>query len=173
MTEPVSLNDLNTTSKDSFVDTLGGIFEHSPWVAEQVHEQRPFSSVTTLHQAMVAIVKESTIEARQQLICSHPELAGKEAKEGGLTDDSKNEQASAGLDQCTPQELAKLNQLNAVYRDKFHFPFIIAVRGRNRQEIMEDMEARIGNAPQVEFERCIDEIARIAELRLNALLNGN
>ncbi len=170
MTQLSSLKQLNTTDRDTFIALLGGIFEHSPWVAERVYGKQPFSDITELHRAMVSVVQESTREERLKLICNHPELAGKEAKEDSLTEDSKSEQASAGLDQCTPQEFARLNQLNAAYRDKFKFPFIIAVRGRNRHEIMDDIESRLDNSPEVEFDRCIDEIARIAELRLEGLL---
>jgi len=173
MTETLSLSELNGVDKDTFIAILGGIFEHSPWVAEQVYGQQPFADVSVLHQAMVAKVKDSNEEMRKRLICSHPELAGKEAEEGGLTADSKSEQSSAGLDQCTTQEFARLKQLNAAYRGKFSFPFIIAVRGRNRHEIMEDMEIRLNNSPEVEFDRCIEEIARIAELRLEGLIGDN
>jgi len=170
MTETPTLSDLNMADKNVFVAALGDIFEHSPWVAEQAFEKRPFAAVAELHQAMVDIVDHSSEEARRVLICSHPELAGKEAAEGVLTRDSQKEQASAGLDQCTPEEFTRLNELNGAYRKKFEFPFIIAVRGRNRQEIMADMENRLGNDPQEEFDRCIQEIARIAELRLGSLL---
>lgn len=171
MMTSISLGELNTASKETFVSILGGIFEHSPWVAEQAFAHRPYASVTNLHRMMVDIVQESSIEARKKLICSHPELAGKEASEGTLTSDSKSEQASAGLDQCTPEEYAQLNRLNGEYREKFHFPFIIAVRGRNRQEILADIESRLANTQQVEFDRCIEEVEKIAQLRLAALLN--
>ena len=173
MSHSPTLGDLNVVDRNGFVQHLGSIFEHSPWVAEQAYDHRPFASVANLHKLMVELVDKSSVEARLTLIRSHPELAGKEASEDRLTEDSKSEQSSAGLDQCSPEEYARLNRLNKAYREKFDFPFIIAVRGRNRWQIMEDMEQRLGNSPDEEFARCIKEIARIAQLRLEAMLGDD
>ena len=118
---------------------------------------------------MVAALAAATAEAKLALICAHPELAGKEAAAGTMTADSAGEQASAGLDRCTPAELEQLRAGNRTYREKFGFPFVMAVKGKTRQDILAALAARAGNPRDVEFARCLDEIGRIARLRLAAL----
>ena len=104
---------------------------------------------------------------------AHPELAGREAAEGSLTPDSRGEQASAGLDRCTRDELKRLRELNAAYRQKFGFPFVMAIKGRTRGEIFQALEARMQHGTDEEFDRCLREIEKIARLRLGALLESN
>jgi 2-oxo-4-hydroxy-4-carboxy-5-ureidoimidazoline decarboxylase len=159
---------LSAATRDEFVRALGGIFEHTPWVAERAYTARPFGSIEALHRAMIAALAAATPEAKLALICAHPELAGKEAAAGTMTADSVGEQASAGLDRCTPAELERLRQGNRAYRDKFGFPFVMAVKGKTREEILAALAARIGNTRDAEFARCIDEIGKIAQLRLAA-----
>lgn len=166
----MKLQQLNVLDKDEFVQTLGAVFEYSPWVAELVFPARPFTSIDDLHQKMRAEVKRASVEQQQQLILSHPELAGREAHDGELTDDSKNEQAGAGLDRCSADELARLLSLNAQYREQFGFPFIIAVKGLTRYDIMDAMERRLQHARDAEFATCLDEIGKIAYFRLRQLL---
>ena len=149
---------------------LGGIFEHTPWIGEQAYAARPFGSVDALHGAMMAALASAPDTAKLALICAHPELAGKEAAAGTMTRDSVGEQASAGLDRCTPEELARLRAGNAAYREKFGFPFVMAVKGKSRQEILAALDARLGSSRDAEFARCLDEIGRIARFRLDALL---
>jgi 2-oxo-4-hydroxy-4-carboxy-5-ureidoimidazoline decarboxylase len=165
-----SLASLSGAPKKEFVATLGGIFEHTPWIAERAYERRPFLNVDALHGAMLAVLAAAPREAKLALICAHPELAGKEAAAGTMTSDSVGEQASAGLDRCSPDELARLRSGNAAYREKFGFPFVMAVKGKTRQEILAALAERTGNTRDAEFARCLDEIGKIARLRLDALL---
>ena len=171
MTSKISLANLNLYDREQFVESLGGIFEHSPWVADLVYDCLPFDSTAQLHQCMVETVEKSPEFQRMALICSHPELAGKEADAGTLTDDSRQEQSRAGLDQCSADELVQLQSLNQAYRDKFEFPFVIAVTGLNKNQIIESVERRLQNTVRVEFDTSIAEIGKIGKIRLDALLD--
>ena len=169
MSARATLASLSAAPRDEFVRVLGGVFEHTPWIAERAYAARPFASVDDLHRAMLAALASAPREAKLALICAHPELAGKEAAAGTMTADSVGEQASAGLDRCTPDELARLRAGNRAYRDKFGFPFVMAVKGKSRQEILAALASRVGGTRDAEFARCIDEIGKIARLRLDAL----
>ncbi|RLA05937.1 MAG: 2-oxo-4-hydroxy-4-carboxy-5-ureidoimidazoline decarboxylase [Gammaproteobacteria bacterium] len=171
MTSKISLANLNLYDREQFVESLGGIFEHSPWVADLVYDCLPFNSTAQLHQCMVETVEKSPEFQRMALICNHPELAGKEADAGTLTDDSRQEQSRAGLDQCSADELVQLQSLNQAYRDKFEFPFVIAVTGLNKNQIIEAVERRLQNTVRVEFDTSIAEIGKIGKIRLDALLD--
>ena len=164
-----AMTTLSALSQPDFVARLGDIFEHSPWVAERSWQARPFPSVDALHAAMVTAMTEASEAEQLALIRAHPELAGKEAASGTLTAASTGEQRGAGLDQCSAEELQRLRGLNAAYRERFGFPFVIAVKGRSRYQIMEAVEARLQNDTQTEFATCLGEIAQIARFRLNAL----
>ncbi len=166
----LDLTSLSAASREQFVAALGGVFEHSPWIAEHAYSARPFASVDALHAAMVAAVAAAAHDVQLTLIRAHPELAGKEAQQGTMTADSVGEQASAGLDRCTPDELVRLREGNRAYRDKFGFPFVMAVKGRSRDEILAALSARLAHSRDEEFARCIAEIGKIARLRLTALL---
>lgn len=162
----------SATSRDAFVARFGGIYEHSPWIAEAVWEaglMPAHDNVAGLAGAMEAALARAGRERKLALIRAHPDLAGRAAIAGALTDASRTEQAGAGLDQCTPAEYARFQALNAEYKRKFGFPFILAVAGRSRQEILAAFEARIGNPPEAEFEEALRQINRIAQLRLAAL----
>ncbi len=163
---------VNAMDEDAFVAALGGVFEHSPWVAEGARGAGPFAGLEALHSAMVAVMRAAPRERRLALIRAHPQLAGREAESGELTDDSSAEQASAGLDRCSAAELRTLRERNAAYLERHGFPFVMAVKGRSKSEILDAMAARLGNDSGVEFERCIDEIAKIARLRLDAVIDG-
>lgn len=160
----------STLSRQAFVARFGGIYEHSPWIAEAVWgETGPGTGCDTvagLAKAMADVLAAAPHEAKRALIRAHPDLAGKAAVAGELTADSANEQAGAGLDRCTPEEFASFQHLNAAYKAKFGFPFIIAVRGLGRAEILAAFERRLGNDAEVEFETALGEINRIARLRL-------
>jgi 2-oxo-4-hydroxy-4-carboxy-5-ureidoimidazoline decarboxylase len=161
---------VNALDREAFVALLGGIFEHSPWVAAAAWEVRPFASTDSLHAAMVAAVDRAG-EARQlELLRAHPELAGKAAIRGELTDDSAQEQASAGLDRCSPEEFARLQALNATYNAKFGFPFIVAVKGLDRAGVLQQFAARLEHDPAAEFREALAQVAKIARLRLIALI---
>lgn len=165
-----ALTTLNRAPREAFVAALGGVFEHAPWVAEASWETRPFADLDALHRAMVAAV-EASGEARQlELIRNHPDLAGRAAVAGELTEASRGEQAGAGLDRLTPDEFARFQRLNAAYRERFAFPYILAVTGHDKRSILDDFEARLGNDVAAERHRALDEIARIGRIRLEALL---
>ena len=170
----MTLQDLNALDASTFTQRLGSIFEHSPWVAERVVHQRPFASTQALHAAMVAAIEAEGSVAQLKLIRAHPELAGKAAVARTLTSESTAEQASAGLDQCTAEEFARLQQLNADYNSKFGFPFILAVKGPDgnglRRDVIIDLFARrLRASPSAEMHECLRQIDRIAELRINGL----
>lgn len=165
------IEDINQCDEARFIELLGGIFEHSPWVAELVHDRRPFASRDELHEVMSAAVRQAPRFQRMSLLCSHPELAGREAESNELTHESRREQKGAGLDQCSARELEKIRYLNRAYRDKFEFPFIIAVTGLDKYAIIEAMERRLDNESVAEFESALVEVEKIARIRLHALID--
>lgn len=166
----MTLDSLNRADPDAFVAALGGIFEHSPWVAEQVVAHRPFASIEALHAAMCAAVAAAGHERQMALIRAHPQLAGKAAIRGELTESSTNEQRGAGLDQCSPEQFAEITRLNADYDARFGFPFILAVKGHTRDSIIANMRARIGHDRDAEIAEALKHIERIAGFRLEALV---
>lgn len=167
-----TLAELNAMTTDGFVATLSGIFEHSPWVAEAAAGARPYASIGALHAAMSDVVEQAGTALQLALINAHPELAGKAAVRGELTAESTREQSGAGLDQCTQAEFDRLQQLNRTYRDKFGFPFILAVRGYDRHGIIANFEARVANTREQELRASLDQIYRIARLRLDDLIDA-
>ena len=167
----MQLADLNRTDRRAFVAALGAIFEHSPWVAERSFGDRPFASVGALHAAMVATMERALPSEQLALLQAHPELAGKAAIRGELTADSTREQESAGLDQCSPSEYARINDLNHRYHAKFDFPFIVAVKGLDRGAILREFERRIAQDRATEFAEALRQVSRIARLRLEALVD--
>ncbi len=167
----MQIDDINRSETARFIELLGGIFEHSPWVAEQVYALRPFADRAELHRQMVSRVRQATVQQRLDLLCKHPELAGKEADAGSLTDESKREQAGAGLNQCSADELAHIKHFNQAYHAKFGFPFIIAVTGLDKLQIMAAMEQRLGNTPEDEFETAVAEVEKIGLIRLKMLID--
>ncbi len=157
-------------SDSDFIARFGGIYEHSPWVAEQVQELLDGSVDTEyLARLMADCVDNASREQRLELICAHPDLAGKAHISSDLTADSSAEQMSAGLDQCTPDEYARFQTLNTSYKNKFGFPFVMAVRDSSRMQILAAFETRLGNDADLEFETALTEIHAIARLRLQAL----
>ena len=153
---------LNGLNRDAFVDAVGWVFEHSPWVAERAWAQRPFNSVDALHLAMVDQVQCATVAEQLALLRAHPDL-GTRAK---LSEASEAEQAGAGLDRLSPAEFEKLLRLNALYRDKFGFPFLFAVKGSTKQGILRSLEQRVEEAAEHEFQEALRQVYRIARFRL-------
>ena len=158
----MTLWEINRISPAAFVTALGGIFEHSPWVAERASKARPFDSIDALHEAMFAEVGAASDELRLALIRAHPELAGKAAIRGELTAESTMEQAGAGLASCSADEFARLTALNAAYNAKFGFPFILAVKGYDRAGILREFARRVERDWATEFNEALAQIARIA-----------
>lgn len=168
----IALDDLNTCSEAEFVDALGAIFEHSPWVAEAVSGERPFASIEALHAAMVAAIDRAGREPQLALIKAHPDLAGKAALAGELTAESTSEQKGAGLDRLSSDEFTRFHALNDAYKARFDFPFILAVRGHDKQSILASFEARLNHAPEEEMTEALAQIARIGAFRLNDLIEA-
>ena len=163
----------SSLSQPLFVARFGGIFEHSPWVAEAAYAEglsAEADTATGLHAAMVAAMRNGTDAQKHALILAHPDLAGKLAAAGELTADSTAEQASAGLDRLTSEEHATFTRLNDAYRTRFGFPFILAVKGRTKDEILRNFETRLSHNPTHEFATALREIESIAHLRLKGLL---
>lgn len=153
-----------------FVARYGGIYEHSPWVAEQ--SCAAAHNVTDAHELCTIFarcVDNANHQRKLELICAHPDLAGRAAVRGDLTVESGEEQVSAGIDQCSPDEFERFESYNRHYRDKFGFPFVMAVRGSRRQDILEAFALRLENDYETEFKTAIEEIHKIARLRLLAM----
>ena len=166
----MKLSQLNQNSDGDFVVALGAIFEHSPWVAEAVVSSRPFTSVEQLHQVMSNAVDAASVEFQLALIKAHPDLAGKAALSGELTDESTSEQAGAGLDRLSAEEYQTFHSLNDAYQSKFGFPFIIAVKGHDRHSILDAFRKRLENDGEAEKQTALKQIYRIAKFRLEDLV---
>jgi 2-oxo-4-hydroxy-4-carboxy-5-ureidoimidazoline decarboxylase len=166
------LDYLNTCAPDAFVAALGEIFEHSPWVAEAAAARRPFPTVAALHDAMVAAVRAAPVERRLAFLQAHPELGSKLGRTPVLTHASRDEQGSLGLDRLSDEEFERFNRLNALYREKFGFPFIICVGRHTRDSILRQFERRVGHDKNTEFDSAISEIGLITRLRLVAAVDG-
>lgn len=166
----MTFEQLNKTSAAEFVEALGGIFEHSPWVPEAVAGMRPFESVERLHEAMVDAVQKAGQVAQLGLIRAHPDLAGKAARQGSLTAESTSEQKGAGLDRLTDNEFKEFHRLNNAYQSRFGFPFILAVRGHDKHSIMAAFRQRLGHNAGEEVTEALRQIALIARFRLNDLI---
>lgn len=167
-----TLEQLNAASPAETLQMLDGLYEHSPWIAEAALQLRPFRSLAQLKYAMVQVLNGAGMERQLELIRAHPELAGKAMVAQALTAESTNEQSQAGLTHCTPEEFARIQQLNADYNARFGFPFILAVRGPrgtglSRQEIIATFARRLSNHPDFERAEALRNIHRIAEIRLN------
>ena len=166
-----SVKHLKQLNLDEFVGRYGGIYEHSPWVAEETHEiVGEIEDEGELATVFRMCVEQATDERKLALICAHPDLAGKAAISGELTEESSVEQASAGIDQCSKEEYQQFQDLNDQYKDKFGFPFVMAVRDSDRQEILAAFQRRLENDSQTEFDTAIREIHKIARLRLQGLV---
>lgn len=169
-TPSLSLSELGRLDKRRFVGALGPVFERSPWIAEAAWRRRPFGSVAELHAALEAAVGEAPRERQLELIRAHPELAGREAEGSTITRESSHEQASAGLDRLTRDELEALRRLNRSYRERFGFPLIVCVREHTKDSIIAWGTARLEDPREQEIDIALGEITKIARLRLADLL---
>jgi len=168
----VELTALNMLEQKQFTAVLAGIFEHSAWVADKVWSKRPFADVNALHKAMVEEVAGAGLDAQLTLLRAHPELAGKEAQDGGLTSASQTEQAGAKLDDLSRAEMTAINQLNHEYINKFDFPFIIAVRNHSKGGIFSEFKRRVYNEIDTERAIALEQVSFIARFRLDDILNA-
>jgi 2-oxo-4-hydroxy-4-carboxy-5-ureidoimidazoline decarboxylase len=166
----LTLERINAMTPQAFLGALGGVFEHSRWIAEGAFAARPFANVAALHEAMVTAVKKASRERQLALLNAHPELAGKEAQAGALTSSSTAEQASVGLNALGREEIQALARWNREYREKFGFPFIIAVRRHTKASIFSEIERRLANDTETELDACLEQVFLITRLRLEALV---
>ncbi|MCM5556053.1 2-oxo-4-hydroxy-4-carboxy-5-ureidoimidazoline decarboxylase [Pleomorphomonas sp. JP5] len=163
MTLTTTVQDVNGLGAKAFMATFGDVAEHSPWVAEAAEEMRPFQDRDAIVAAFEQVLRAAGRAAKLALISAHPDLA---TKAKSIADDSRREQAGAGLDALSPQEFDRFEALNKTYRERFGFPFILAVRGATKADILASFEERLGNSPETEFERALDEIVRIFRFRI-------
>ena len=170
MTQKITVEEVNHLRRDGFVEIFGPLYEHSPWVAENAYEARPFDGLDGLHEAMVRTVNAAPEARKMALIRAHPDLAGKAAVAGKLTRESEREQSSAGLDRLTPEEYQEFQRLNGAYAEQFGFPLIFAVREQTKETILAGAEERLQHSRQEEVETALAEIFKIARLRLEDLV---
>jgi 2-oxo-4-hydroxy-4-carboxy-5-ureidoimidazoline decarboxylase len=167
---PHSLAALNSCDREAFVAALGHLFEHSPWVASDTWVKRPFRDADGLHAALCETMRAAPAARQLALVRAHPDLAGRLAKAGALTESSAREQSAAGLDRLTPAEAAEIGRLNSAYTARFGFPFVICARLNAKDAILAAMRARVGSTPEAELSTALGEIAKIARLRLSEAL---
>ena len=168
----MTLAELNALDEEAFTETVGPVFEHSPWIARAAARSRPFASLDALERALAAVLDAADVDSKTALIAAHPDLAGRVAREGRLTPASGAEQASAGLDRLTAGERARFDELNAAYRERFGFPFVICVREQTKETILAAMERRVRNAREDEIATALREIVAIAHLRLHDVVRA-
>lgn len=170
--EMIPLAQLNAVSDEEFVTLLGGIYEHSDWVPQRITRQRPFPDLEYLKQAMSRAVEQASDEEKLTLIRAHPDLAGKLARAGALTEESAREQAGLGLDRLSGDEYEEFSGKNRLYREKFGFPFIICARLASKQGVLDAFVKRLENSREEEISEALVQIGRIARLRLEDLVAG-
>jgi len=166
-----TLDELNRASPDEFSRAFGPVYERSPWIAERAYARRPFASRLDVQLALCAVVQSATEAEQVELIRAHPELAGREAREGTLTRESEREQAAAGLGTLDDEEAAELRRLNADYLKAFGFPFVICARQNRKAAIFGTLRARLANSREQEIANAIAQIGEIARLRLADLVS--
>jgi OHCU decarboxylase len=164
----VTLAELNAADRASFVEALGWMFEDSPWVAECAWARRPFASPEALHQAMIDVVQQASEAEQLALLRAHPDL-GTRAR---VSDASTGEQRGAGLDRLGAEEYARLQRLNDRYRSRFGFPFLFAVKGSTKEDVLTALEARVGRSRDEELSEALRQVYRIARFRLEDVLRG-
>jgi 2-oxo-4-hydroxy-4-carboxy-5-ureidoimidazoline decarboxylase len=168
----MTLSQLNSLSLTEFVRVIGPVYEHSPWIAEATWDKRPFAGMEQLHEALCRTVKEAAEEKQEQLIRAHPDLVGRAALAGTLTAESNREQASAGLGQLSAEEIGLFQKNNQAYREKFGFPFVICARLNKKDAILKGFEVRLKNSRKQEIKAALEEIGKIARLRLQDLITA-
>ena len=169
----IGLHQLNTSDRSQFVALVGDVFEHAPWVAERAYAARPFATVAALHDAMMRVVRSAPLAEQLAFLRGHPELAGKVARAGVMTAESKAEQGTLGLDRLSDKDFERFERANAAYARKFGFPFIVCVRRHSSAEsILAAFEQRVDNDIETEFATALSEIGHITRLRLDDRISG-
>ena len=161
-----SIDTFNKLNKSEFLSTFGNVFEKTEWIAEKCYDSKPYNNVQELVNKMMEVFENSIKEKHLKILNSHPDLAVKKK----LTKESENEQANANLNQCTNEEFEEFNRLNEKYKKKFGFPFIIAVKGKNKNEILKIFRQRITNNINLEFEEAKKQVKKIATFRLSEII---
>ena len=161
-----SIDTFNKLNKSEFLSTFGNVFERTEWIAEKCYDSKPYNNVQELVNKMMEVFENSIKEKHLEILNSHPDLAVKKK----LTKESENEQANANLNQCTNEEFEEFNKLNEKYKKKFGFPFIIAVKGKNKNEILNSFRQRITNNINSEFEEAKKQVKKIANFRLSEII---
>jgi 2-oxo-4-hydroxy-4-carboxy-5-ureidoimidazoline decarboxylase len=162
----VTLEQVNALSREAFVEAFGDVAEHSPWVAERAATRRPFADREAMAEAFIDAIFDAGDAEKLALVRAHPDLAGRAAVAGEIAEESKREQAGAGLDKLTAEEFARFTELNDAYRARFQFPFILAVKGATKHQILEAFQKRIGSDPEAELAIAIRQVARIVTFRI-------
>jgi OHCU decarboxylase len=171
LAEKLTVEQVNNADQKEFVSRFGALYENSPWVAEEAWHGRPFGSLPELHGAFVRAMYDAPSEWQMELIRAHPDLAGKKAAVAGeLTPESSREQASVGLDRLTPEEYEVFTGMNRAYRERFGIPMIVCVREHTKESILQNARSRLENSREEEIEIALGEIAKIARLRLQELV---
>jgi OHCU decarboxylase len=168
----ITLAELNSLSGAEFVQLIGPVFEHSPWIAEDTWPKRPFANLEELQRALCETVQTAGQAKQLALIRAHPDLVGRLAQAGALTAESTKEQASAGLDKLSAEEIALFRSNNAAYQQKFGFPFVICARQNKKEAILKGFQLRLGKTREEELQSALDEVAKIAMLRLRDLVTS-
>ena len=168
----LTVDDLNRMGVSEFTAAFGDVAEHSPWVAARAAGARPFAGRDAVAQAFAAALRGAARDEQLAVLRAHPDLAGRAAVAGELAEDSRREQAGAGLDRLTPAEFERFTALNAAYRERFAIPFIFAVKGATKEMILAAFEERIANGPEVEHENAIDNVCRIMRFRIEDRVAG-
>ena len=163
------INKINELSKSKFIKVFANIFENARWIAEELYNQKPFDDFEELSSKILNIFETATKEKQLKILNAHPDLANK-TKISLLTPDSLKEQASAGLDRCTEEEFNEFKKLNGTYK-KFGFPFILAIKGKTKIEILNNLKKRISSDPKIEFSEAVKQVKQIASLRLKEINN--
>ena len=161
------INKINKLFKSEFIKVFTNIFENARWIAEELYDQKPFNNFEELSSKMLSIFATATNEKKLTILNAHPDLANK-TKISLLTPDSLKEQTNAGLDQCTKEEYSEFKKLNDAYK-KFGFPFILAIKGKTKIEILNNFRKRVSSDPEIEFEEAVKQVKQIASLRIKEL----
>jgi 2-oxo-4-hydroxy-4-carboxy-5-ureidoimidazoline decarboxylase len=170
MKQKMTLDEINDLKKDTFVRKLGGLFEGPPWIVARAWSYRPFTDLDQLHQTLCSIMYQASVGQQVALLCAHPDLVGRAALAGTLSPASKNEQAVAGLDSLTLEEIALFQKFNQAYRTRFGFPFVICARENKKESILAGFTARLSHSYAQEMALALAEVAKICALRLHDLV---
>ncbi|HET8840188.1 MAG TPA: 2-oxo-4-hydroxy-4-carboxy-5-ureidoimidazoline decarboxylase [Ktedonobacteraceae bacterium] len=168
--QKLTLDEINSLKKDAFVRELGGLFEGPPWIVSRAWSSRPFTRLDQLHQVLCSIMNQASTGQQVALLCAHPDLVGRAAQEGTLSPSSSNEQAAAGLDKLSAEEIELFQRLNRAYRTRFGFPFVICARENKKDSILSGFATRLSHSYAQEITLALAEVAKICSLRLHDLV---